>query len=452
MKKKYIYPERESKSLEFKSQLPKFINLIRTCVAFANGVGGKIIIGIDDNTLEVIGIDDKTRDRIYNEFPNSLYDATSPALLAEIYEQRFNDESVMIIEIPFGFRKPVCVKEEGIPGGVYLRAGPNTRKASQEYIEELMRENKRVIFDEETINADVSILSSERLKDIYNVYDSERLINEKIISRASAVSSQHPTVTGVLMFCESPHLYIPEAVIHCTRFRGIDGRDIIQSEEIQGPLVRQAQTSFELVKSWLIKEYQLFGARLQGKMIVPEVALREAIINALIHRKYWIAGATKIALYDNRLEIFNPGNFPGLFDLNHLGDGTTFLRNPNLARIARRFGLVEKLGTGIRVIMESCHKVGLRKPEYIEGADSVKVVFHFLPEENIFSADNEKILALFNMRGEIKLSDVAMYLNVSRNTATRKLNQLIQSGKIVRHGKGPAVQYILIKKSASNNE
>lgn len=446
MKKKYIYPERESKSLEFKSQLPKLLSLIKTCVAFANGVGGKIIIGIDNNTLEVIGIDDKTRDRIYNEFPNSLYDATSPSLLAEIYEQRFNDESVMIIEIPFGFRKPVFIKKEGIPDGVYLRAGPNTRKANKEYIEELMRESKREIFDEEIINADVSILSNVRLKEIYNLYDSERLISEKIINHTLATSQKRPTVAGVLMFCESPHLYIPEAVIHCTRFQGVDGRNIIQSEEIQGPLVKQAQTSFELIKSWLIKEYQLFGAKLQGKMIVPEIALREAIINALIHRKYWIAGATKIALYDNRLEIFNPGNFPGLFDLNRLGDGTTFLRNPNLARIARRFGLVEKLGTGIRIIMESCHKVGLRKPEYIEGADSVKVIFHFLPEENIFSADDEKILKLFYMRNEVKLSDVAIYLNVSRNTATRKLNQLIELGKIARHGKGPAVQYVLIKK------
>lgn len=61
------------------------------------------------------------------------------------------------------------------------------------------------------------------------------------------------------------------------------------------------------------------------------------------HRKYWIPGAVKIALYDNRLEIFNPGNFPGLFDLSQLGDGTTYLRNPNLARLARRLGLVEKL-------------------------------------------------------------------------------------------------------------
>lgn len=446
MKKKYIYPERESKSLEFKSQLPKkFINLIKTCVAFANGVGGKIIIGVDNDSREIVGVDDKTRDRIYNELPNSLYDATSPSLQAEIYEQSFNGVSVMIIEVPFSFRKPVYIKKEGAPDGVYLRAGPNTRQANSEYIEELNRENARVIYDEETINADPNILSAKLLKNIYDAYDADRLVKEKIIRRASANTHKYPTVTGVLMFCESPHVYIPEAMIQCTRFRGIDGRDIIQTEEIQGPIAKQAEISLELIKSWVTREYQLFGAKLKGKMIIPEVALREAIINALIHRKYWIPGAIKIALYDNRLEIFNPGNFPGLFDLKRLGDGTTYLRNPNLARIARRFKLVEKLGTGIRAIMESCRNAGLKKPEYIEGADNVKIIFNFLPEEDKYSSDDDKLLALFNMRNEVKLSDVESYLNVSRNTATRKLNPLIKSGKVARQGKGPAVKYVLIK-------
>lgn len=440
----YVYPERESKSVEFKSQLPNFYNLIKTCVAFANGIGGRIIIGVNDKSREIVGVDDKVRDRIYDEFPNSLYDATSPNLLAEIYEKRFIDLNVIIIEIPSSIKKPVFIKKEGVPTGIYLRAGSNTRRASQEYIEELMRENKRICFDEEAVHADLDILSRELLKSIFKRIDIERLMTEKVVSRSSANSEKYyPTVTGVLTFCETPHLYISEAVVHCTRFRGIDGRDIIQSEEIHGHLAKQVETSFELVKSWLIREYQLLGSKLKGKMLVPEIALREAIINALIHRKYWIPGATKIALYDNRLEIFNPGNFPGLFDLNHLGDGTTYLRNPNLARKARRFGLVEKLGTGIKLILESCQKAGIKKPEYIEGADSVKVTFFFLPAEEQFSNDEEKLLALFNMRNEVRLGDVEKYLNVSRNTATRKLNQLIKSGKVKRQGKGPAVKYIL---------
>lgn len=441
---KYIYPERESKSLEFKSQLPNFHNLIKTCVAFANGIGGQIIIGVEDKSREVLGINDATRDRIYDEFPNSIYDATSPSLLVEIYEKRFNDLSVIIIEVPNSIKKPIFIKKEGIPNGIYLRAGSNTRRASQEYIEELMRETKRVNHDEEIVQADIAVLSKERLKNIYKRTDTNRLLSEKIITRASLNSEKYyPTIAGILMFCDTPDLYIPEAVVQCTRFQGTDGRDIIQSEEIRGHIEKQIDTSFQLIKSWITRDFKLSGTKLKGKMILPEVALREAIINALIHRKYWIPGATKIALFDNRLEIFNPGNFPGLIDLKHLGDGTTYLRNPHLAKIARHFGIIEKLGTGIKLIKESCQKLGIKRPEFIEGADSVKVVFYFMQAEKEYISEEEKLISLFQLNSEVKLDEVESHLGVSRNTATRKLNQLIKLGKIKRIGKGPSVRYVL---------
>lgn len=441
---KQFYPDRESKSMEFKSQLPNFHALVKTCVAFANGIGGKIVIGIDEKSREVIGVDDKTRDRIYDEFPNSLYDATTPNLFSNIYEKRFGEKSVMIIEISHGTKKPVFIKSEGMPNGVYLRAGSNTRRASQEYIEELMRENKRIHFDEEVIHSDITILSKKLLQMIVKRMDIARLKSEKILSHSlTNAEKNYPTVSGVLLFCETPDDYIPEAIIHCTRFAGQDGRDIIQTEEIQGCLEKQIENSFQLVKSWLMRDYKLLGTKLKGKMIIPEVALREAIINAVIHRKYWVPGAIKIALYDNRLEIFNPGNFPGLFDLNNLGDGATYLRNPNLARLARRLGLVEKLGTGIRLILESCEKARIQKPEFIEGADSVKVIFNFLPTNETNISDEEKLMALFSPHKEVRLSDVENHLHVSRNTATRKLNKLMDSGKINRIGRGPSVRYFL---------
>lgn len=439
----YQYPERESKTLEFKEKIPTFPILVKTCVAFANGIGGKIVIGVKDQDREVIGINDETRNRIYDEFPNSLYDSTSPGLLAEIYEKRFNDVSVIIIEIPSSIKKPVFVKSEGIPKGVYLRAGSSTRRATEEYIQELIRENKRLHFDEEPIQEKIEILSENKIKQIYRSFNIEQLVSEKIISRSSINSEiYYPTVTGILLFCESPNQYIPEASIQCTRFKGIEGRNIIQTEEIFGPLEKQLNVSFELIISWIVRDYKLLKTTLKGRKLVPEEALRESISNALIHKKYWIPGSIKIALYDNRLEIYNPGNFPGLFNINNLGDGTTYLRNPSLARIARRFGIVEKLGSGIKLILESCYKAGIKRPEYIEGADSVKIVFYFLPRDNKNNSDEDKLLALFKMKNEVKLEDVENFLKVSRNTATRKLNQLIKKEKIQRLGKGPAVIYV----------
>ncbi len=441
----YTYPERESKSLEFKSKLPAFPGLIKTCIAFANATGGKIIIGIDDKTRKVIGIDEETRNRVYDEFPNSVYDATSPSLLLEIYEKNFEGLSAIIIEVPSSIKKPVFMRNEGLPQGVYLRAGSSTRKANAEYIEELMRENKRVFFDEEPIHADINILSQELLSNAFGKVITTRLLAEKTITPSgSNAKKYYPTVAGVLMFCETPQIYIPEAIVRCTHFRGVDGRDIIQTQEIPGSLEKQITTSFELIRSWLMRNHQLAGTKLTGTTIIPEIALREAIVNALLHRKYSIPGSVKIALYDNRLEIFSPGNFPGLVDINNLGDGTTYLRNPNLARNARRLGIIEKLGTGIRLILESCKKAGLKQPEFIEGADSVKVIFYFLPDEEKFSLEEDKLLALFNMRAVVKVNDVQTYLNVSRNTASRRLGQLLEGGHIRRIGKGPAVKYYSI--------
>lgn len=82
-----IHPEHESKTLEFKSTLPKLQKLVKTCIAFANAYGGKILVGVEDDG-NIVGVSDAVKNRIYDEFPNCLYDSTSPSLLAEIYEKR----------------------------------------------------------------------------------------------------------------------------------------------------------------------------------------------------------------------------------------------------------------------------------------------------------------------------------------------------------------------------
>lgn len=439
-----IYSERESKNLEFKSKLPSFQQLVKTCVAFANGTGGRIVLGVDDKTRALMGVDEATRDRLYEGFPNSVYDATSPSLLVEIYERNVEGVNLMLIEVPTSMKKPVFVKREGIPEGVYVRVGPNTRRASADSIEELMRENKRVYFDEEPIQEDPSLLSSALVKNIFGNVTEQRLVAEKVLTPAPAATQKYyPTVAGTLAFCESPERHLPEALIQCTRFQGLEGRNIIQTEEISGSIENQITLSFQLIRSWLLRNYHLSDAKLQATSLIPEEALREAITNAVLHRKYSIPGAVKIALYDNRLEIFSPGNFPGLVDVNRLGDGTTYLRNPHLVRLARRFGLIEKLGTGIRVIFESCKKAGLKKPEFIESADSVKVIFYFLPDPEKCEAEEKKLLALFKLRETVKLEDIQTFLKVSRNTATRRLNDLLHAGYIQRLGKGPSVRYVL---------
>ena len=108
-----FYQERESRHLEFKSKLPELQKMVKTCIAFANNVGGKIIIGVEDQTRKIIGINDNIRNKVYNDFPGSLYDSTSPGLIPEIYEKNFGEHNVIVIEIPNVLKNPFSLKKKG---------------------------------------------------------------------------------------------------------------------------------------------------------------------------------------------------------------------------------------------------------------------------------------------------------------------------------------------------
>lgn len=438
-----IYPEKESKVLEFKEKLPKFSSLIKTCVAFANTAGGQIIIGVQDETRLIVGVNEEDSKRVYEAFPGSLYDATNIGLFAHIYQHSYDGCAVLVIEVMQSSKRPCFVKKEGLPKGVYLRVGTSTRRAQEAHIEELMRESRHQYFDKDVTQAAYTDLSKSLLESCYGKsYSMKKLASDGIVA-ASSVSPEtyQATVAGVLMFAENPERYVPESVILCTQFAGTSGREIIQTRELTGAIPQLIEISTSLVQHWLQRNFELEGVKLVGKMPIPLVALREAIINGLIHRKYNVPGALKIALYDDRLEIFSPGSLPGLVDVNHLGGGMTYLRNPHLVMLARRLHLVERLGTGIKMIFDACREVGLKKPAYYEGGDFVKVVFSFEPLVVPENSAEEVILQFINLRGSITVQDVVRLLGVSRNTATRKLGGLIEAGEIIRTGSGPSVKF-----------
>jgi ATP-dependent DNA helicase RecG len=439
------FPERESKLLEFKSQLTDFSPLIKTSIAFANGTGGRIVIGVEDKTREIIGITEKERIRIQDDFPNSLYDSASPYLIPQIYEQNFGAKSVAIIEIPASPRKPYFLKTAGVANGTYIRIGSSTRKANQEYIQDLLREGQRLTFDEEIVHQPIDILDMELLKHFFGKsITNKRLLADKIIIHQAANKELlAPTVTGVLMFSDQPHTYISEALIRCSRFKGKEGRDILRTEEITGSIEQQSVMVMKILEAWLSTDYELHGAKLTGNLPIPHEALREAILNALLHRKYNIPGAIKIAIYDDRLEIFSPGCFPGLIDINNLGDGITYLRNPNLVKLARHMRLIETLGTGIRLIFDSCYKAGVKAPVFHDEGDFVKVVFYFQAHLESKISDIDTILNFMKSRKQTTSSEISRYLGISRNTAIRKLNILIEKDHIIKIGKGPSIKYKL---------
>lgn len=437
------FPGRECKNLEFKENMPKGNALIRTCVAFANGVGGEIVIGVQDKTAVVTGASAADTEYLYESFPNSLFDSTLPAIIPEIMERNMGDRTVLIIKISQASKKPVCIRAEGIPAGVYVRVGSSTRKADESIVTELLREQARITYDGEITDAAIADLSESQLARIYGEHHShETLIREKILLHNS-MQQLKCSIGGLLCFGIAPDEFLPESLVRCTHFAGSAGRNIIQTVDICGSIPEIAERTHSLLCEWLERNPKLTHVELRGEAKLPLIAVREAIINALVHRKYSVAGAIKVALFDDRLEVFNPGCLPGSITIEHLGDGSTVLRNPMIAKFARKFRLMEKLGSGIRLMRELCRSSNLLDPEFIESGDSFKVVFSFMERTENAESTESKTLKLLEQNSRVSVSDVISELKVSRNTATNILNRLCKRGRAKRIGMGRGTYYIV---------
>ena len=177
---------------------------------------------------------------------------------------------------------------------------------------------------------------------------------------------------------------------------------------------------------------------------IPKTAIREVLLNAIVHRNYHINAPAKVAIYDNRLEIFSPGVFPGPLDVHNLKMGLTYIRNNVICKVFWESGYIEKLGSGFITLFESYEKRDLYPPEVIEGENFIKCVLPrpaFSLKPSPIKDETQKILALFELSEEITISDIMKILHLSRPTAGRRLAELINKGILQQVGKGKATRY-----------
>jgi ATP-dependent DNA helicase RecG len=124
----------------------------------------------------------------------------------------------------------------------------------------------------------------------------------------------------------------------------------LRTIDFSGPLPQLVTRVMEELKPHLVSKEKVIGIHRKAvEWVLPEIVLRESLLNALLHRKYSIMGAIKVAVFSDRIEIFSLGNFPGPVDINQLGNGVSYTRNPKLRQLARKAGLVEKRGMGFPI-------------------------------------------------------------------------------------------------------
>ena len=439
------YPEDESSTMEWKREFPENDQILKTIIGFCNHYGGKIAVGVADSG-EIIGLPQTVIEKALESLDKAICDASHPAIMPRVYAQLFGDKSVLIVEVSSGMSKPYFRKSEGMNRGTYIRVGRNTVRATPEIVEELRWQAQGIDFETlphyRSSKEDLDLKSFQFFLD-HRKNQAQAEANDQTLRAYQLLISEHskwvPTHAGLLLFGKQPQLFLSEAMIICSHFQGNTGRNTIATVDCEGTLFNQFKQAYAFIISRLYRSFKIEGPKRVEKLEIPEVAIREALLNAIIHRNYHIKGPTKIAIYDDRIEIFSPGLFPGPLDPKNLKTGVTYLRNPFICKIFREAGYVEKLGSGIIAIFDSYDKEGLASPQILEGENYVKSILPRGQKKEVKEEDD--FSKLFASSSEISLEDVQRILGVSRATASRRMNQWIKEGKINRIGKTRAIRY-----------
>ena len=449
---KIRYPEPESSTLELKSILPKSEQIIKTIISFCNHHGGKIVVGVaDDRTI--IGLPERELDDSMQWVEKAVYEASFPPFIPRVSLQRIGDKALLIIEVSSGMNKPYYRRSEGIEKGTYIRVGRNTVRATPETIEELRWQTAGIHFESlpihrATINDLDKKLFTAFMQNRKN--DGEVEFSIEMLKAYGLVVTEHahhyPTTAGILLFGKAPQKYFSEAMCICTHFQGIEGREVIATVDCEGDLFRQFNTAYDFVLTRLTTAFTIEGPKRTEKLEIPKKAIREAILNAFIHRNYHIQAPIKLAVWANRIEIFSPGAFPGPIDVNNLRTGRSYIRNPNICKAFREAGYIEKLGSGFIVMLDSYQSYNLPPPQVIDGGDYVKCILSRPSPYGKYQETEDlqaRILALFQAYPELPTKEIIQALGVARTTLHRALTSLLEANVLERTGHTKATRYRL---------
>ncbi len=260
-------------------------------------------------------------------------------------------------------------------------------------------------------------------------------------------ATMYPTVAGMLLFGTNPQKFFGDAFIIGSTFAGVEGRKVLATRDFEGALFDQYEQAFNFVQSQLNRSFTIEGSKRTEEFEIPIKAVREALINALVHRNYHIRSTIKIAIYNNRIEIFSPGSFPGPLREHDLQMGLTYTRNQAISKVFREAGYSERLGSGFIAIFSSYRERGLRKPSIVEGPNFVKCILpRPSPGEDMIldkRDDFSKMLELFETATELTSTEIASLTGLSKPTVVRKLTQLIGMGYLKKIGSARTTRYVL---------
>lgn len=434
----------ESERIEYKSQMTD--DVYKEVIAFANTDGGIIYIGIDDKG-NLVGVNDV--DDTYTRLTNGIRDAVQPDVTLFV-RYVLQEKKVLQVEVGEGSCKPYYLRSKGMkPCGVYVRQGASSVQASPDQIRRMIKGSDGDVFEEmRTVTQELSFEEAGRTFKRYRVdFTEEKYIalglrsirDDQYTNLALILSDQCQHTTKIAVFGDESNTIFKDA------------------KEFGGSIFKQLEDSYTYLSLCNRTTATFKGLERVEKSDYPEEALREALLNALVHRDYGFSGSIIININDSCMEFISIGGLlPGLL-ADDIRNGISQPRNRKLAEIFHRLKLIESYGTGIRKIY-ALYKDCAAQPRIEVTPNTFKLV---LPNMNVDAEVTETVPAAAGTvsavitpqmktvtdylaeYGEMTDEDLQELLNIKKTRAYLLARQMCENGLIEIIGRGTSKKYKL---------
>ncbi len=432
--------------------------LAETLVAFANGDGGTILVGVDHKGRVKTSL-------LPEEVEDSLRLAlirTRPVVRTEWHMEQQAEGPVIAIHVP---RSTELHSLDD--GRVLIRTGTQNRPLSGEEIRQLAATKSSGDFESEPVIGARREDLDEALIEEYRQHWEEKQRRSwlgsttELLRAAGALADEDvPTVAGLLLFGREPQRFLRQAELDFVRFIGTDPRGpeglpgYGRREKVRGPLPRLLERAWEILMQEMRVEAVVRGLQREERSEYPPFAVREALVNAVAHRDYRLSGRhIEVRMFDDRLEVTSPGGLPGYITLDNIVE-EHFSRNPRLVNGLYHWGYIEELGLGIDRMIEDMLSAGHPKPEFKATPYSFTVILRNRIERPVPVPRRDWGVPLNprQIRALQYLEDAGRITNreyrqlcpdVSPETLRLDLADLVQKGLLLKVGDKRGTYYIL---------
>ncbi len=431
----------ESETVELKAIAVEDIK--KEIIAFANCRGGKLYVGVQ-NDGTVLGLENP--DETSLQISNMVRDAIKPDLTMFLhYETLVADgKKILVIDIQQGTEKPYYIAKKGLrPEGVYVRQGYSSVPATNTAIRGMIKETDGDHFEEmRSLEQNLTFESAKKTFARRHVkFGPEQM-------KTLGMITQDGVYTNLALLLSDQCVHTIKAAV----FQGTKQSEFKDRREFTGSLFQQMDEVYDFINfhnqthSSFEKLYRI------DRRDYPEIAVREALLNLLVHREYSFRASTFISIYTDRLEFTSIGGLVRGVTLEDVTMGISVCRNVKLANIFYRLELIEAYGTGLIKIMEAYEGTGM-KPQIETSDNAFKIILPNMNSvsESLRQAQNKsekdtpetKVIDLAKERGFVTRKEVEILLDMGQSSCGRLLKKMTENGLLVQEGKGKKTHYCL---------